>query len=585
MSEIKKSVSRRDFLKGAAVGAGAVGLAGLGGITEATAAAQPLPRKWDHEADVVIIGLGGAGACAAIEAFEHKAKVLILEKQPKETHVSNSRMCGGVFHNPDPTGDRAALVQYLEAMMSGGNIPWMLEGEQPDKMPGMAEAFAELEVQNVDWMMSIDPELDRTSLTPIGVTAFKTFPGFEKSKYRLYGTFRYPKAGEAPKDLNAFNKPALPKLQKSMGEAWMHALIEVGIKNRSKGIQILYGTPAKDLIMDKGEVVGVYAMRAGKQIACKARKAVILTAGGYEYNKAMRRAFLEGPGVKGWTFYGSPDNRGEGIEMAIKIGAGLAKVGKAASRIEPGVPFGRGYDETGLKMGMYSTASSKNSIVVDNYGKRYCNEHDITNSAAPFRYQFYKMAVWYDMYKMNFPRLPSWHILDEKLRKAGPVASGGPVSFGMIPWDEENNEAIRRGWLLKADTIAELAAKIKSDPENRSLLDVDALAKTISDYNSYCAAGKDPEFGRTPATMGAVDQPPFYALKLYAGGPNTKGGIDANAKREVLDWKGKPIPRLYSAGEISSVFKFTYQAGGNVTECIVCGRIAGKNAASLPSRK
>ena len=80
--------------------------------------------------------------------------------------------------------------------------------------------------------------------------------------------------------------------------------------------------------------------------------------------------------------------------------------------------------------------------------------------------------------------------------------------------------------------------------------------------------------------MGPVDTPPFYAMKMYPGGPNTKGGIDANAKRQALDWNAEPIPRLYTAGEISSVFKFTYQSGGNVTECMVCGRLAGKNAAA-----
>ncbi|MDD4729920.1 MAG: FAD-binding protein, partial [Dysgonamonadaceae bacterium] len=84
------------------------------------------------------------------------------------------------------------------------------------------------------------------------------------------------------------------------------------------------------------------------------------------------------------------------------------------------------------------------------------------------------------------------------------------------------------------------------------------------------------------STMGVIRKPPFYAMKLYPGGPNTKGGINADAKRRVLDWDGNPINRLFTAGEISSVFKFAYQAGGNLTECIVCGRVAGKNAAAMP---
>ena len=73
---------------------------------------------------------------------------------------------------------------------------------------------------------------------------------------------------------------------------------------------------------------------------------------------------------------------------------------------------------------------------------------------------------------------------------------------------------------------------------------------------------------------------PFFAIPLYPGGPNTKGGLRSNARREVLDWDDQPIPRLYTAGEISSVFQFVYQGGGNLAECIVFGRIAGANAAA-----
>ena len=91
---------------------------------------------------MVIIGFGGAGACAAIEAADAKAKVLILEKQPKETHYPNTRMSGGIFHSPDPTGDKAALKEYAKAMFSGENLPWKLEGEQPDVSDGLAEAWA-----------------------------------------------------------------------------------------------------------------------------------------------------------------------------------------------------------------------------------------------------------------------------------------------------------------------------------------------------------------------------------------------------------------------------------------------------------
>jgi succinate dehydrogenase/fumarate reductase flavoprotein subunit len=77
-----------------------------------------------------------------------------------------------------------------------------------------------------------------------------------------------------------------------------------------------------------------------------------------------------------------------------------------------------------------------------------------------------------------------------------------------------------------------------------------------------------------------IGTPPYYALPLYAGGPNSKGGLQADGDRHVIDWNNNPIPRLYTAGEMSSVLKFVYQGGGNLTEGIVCGRIAGENAAA-----
>ncbi len=150
-----KGASRRDFLRGTTIGAGAVGLAGIR-APEAEARVGA-PKKWNMEVEVVIIGFGGAGACAAIEAADAKAKVLILEKQPKATHYPNTRMFGGIFHSPDPTGDKAALKEYAKAMFSGENLPWKLEGEQPDVSDGLAEAWAEYSPKNLDFLKKEDP--------------------------------------------------------------------------------------------------------------------------------------------------------------------------------------------------------------------------------------------------------------------------------------------------------------------------------------------------------------------------------------------------------------------------------------------
>ncbi len=564
--EGKSELSRRDFLKGTAAGTGAVALLGLGG---GQAEAQTrVPKKWDVEVDVIVVGFGGAGACAAIEAHDGGAKVLILEKQPEATHYSNTRMSGGIFHSPDPSGDKAALKEYAKAMFSGENLPWKLEGEQPPEISdGLAQAFSEYAPQNLPFMKKMDPEFKAAAR---GAAAFPNFPGAKESKYM---TVRSTYTGKMTYEYPTKDKP---KSEKMAGEAFFTCL-KTGVNQRK--IRILYETPARKLIMNpRGEVIGVFAQKGKTQIACKARRAVILTSGGYEYNKAMRQAFLEGPGVEGWAFYGSPENTGDGIEMAIEIGAALVKVGKAASRIITAVPI----RFHGLKMGLITdSVGSPNSIVVDNYGRRYDAETLITDD--PSRYFFYKEAVHFDITKLLYPRVPSWMIFDETLRARTTITylAISTAGFGFVPWTADNMDAINRGWILKGDTLEDLAQKIKMHPENRKIMEAADLGKTVSRFNEFCAKGKDEDFDRRPASLAPIDKPPYYALPLYPGGPNTKGGIAANAKREVLNWKGDPIPRLFTAGEISSAFKFVYQGGGNLTECIVFGRIAGKNAAAL----
>lgn len=571
MSEEKsgRSVSRRSFIKGAATLAGAAAAAGIG-VTEA-AARTAVPKKWNLEADVVILGFGGAGACAAIEAAGKGTKVLVLEKQPEAKHISNTRMSGGIYHCPDPTGDRKALKEYAKAMFSGENIPWKLEGEQPEWSDGLAEAWAEYSPQNVDFLMKLDSQFKTVEFSAFAGAAFPKFPGAKDSKYRVFGSSFTGKA--------SFNEATMdkPKAQKMNGEAFFYVLAEGA---RKKGAKIMYESPAKRLVQnDRGEVIGVIAGRkGGGEIAVKARRGVIITTGGYEYSKAMRKAFLEGPGAEGWAFYGSPENTGDGISMAMAAGAGLAKVGKAASRIITAVPV----RFHGLKMGMITPAVGRpNSIVVDNYGDRYAAEHLVTKD--PSRYFFYKEAVKFDILELIYPRVPSWFIFDETLRSTFTITYLGiaTAAFKFVPWTKDNMDAVERGWILRGDTIEEIAAKIKEHPENRKLMDAGRLAKTVTGFNEACARGKDEAFGRLANTLKPVEKAPFYALPLYPGGPNTKGGIAANAAREVLTWDGKAIPRLFTAGEISSALKFVYQGGGNLTECIVFGRIAGKNAAAL----
>ena len=527
----------------------------------------------EHHADVVIIGFGAAGGCAAIAAHEAGVETIILEKQPQAKHYSNSRMSGGGFHSPSPDGDFESIKAYAKAMFSGENLPHKLEGEQPEFSDDLAHAWATYAPQNEAFMRGLDPQFKTFSSAG---AAFPEFPGADRAGYAcLRSTYvgtEY-EAGQIGSTKDA------AKSQKEAGEAF-HTCLLTGVQSRN--IPIHYETAAQSLRRsndgndgDDGVVTGVEAVCNGQRIIYHARRAVIITCGGYEYNIRMRKAFLDGPGKEGWAFYGSPANTGDGIRMALKIGAALCKVGSIAGRVICAIPERR----HGLKIGLNTSSVGKpNEIVVDNLGRRYAAERRITKD--PSRYIFYKEALQFDTVTLTYPRIPSWMIFDSTLFEGGALVSTAAAAYNDIDWDKGNLNALRKGWILQGATIAELAAKIRAHPDNREMMDVEALTLQVETWNRYCAAGEDRDFNAETHTMGPVKKPPFFAIPLYPGGPNTKGGLRSNAKREVLDWDDQPIPRLYTAGEISSVFQFVYQGGGNLAECIVFGRIAGANAAA-----
>lgn len=173
------------------------------------------------------------------------------------------------------------------------------------------------------------------------------------------------------------------------------------------------------------------------------------------------------------------------------------------------------------------------------------------------------------------------------LFKSKPLVGLGisTVGYGLTKWSKDNTSALNSGLIVKADSIKELGEKIKHIEENKMRMVPDNLVQTVEQFNKFCDEKKDEAFGRRAVTLGRIDKGPFYAMPLVAGGPNTKGGLLFDGRHRVLTWEGKPIPRLYTVGEISSVLKFVYQGGGNLTECLVYGRSVGKEVAGLPNLK
>jgi succinate dehydrogenase/fumarate reductase flavoprotein subunit len=169
----------------------------------------------------------------------------------------------------------------------------------------------------------------------------------------------------------------------------------------------------------------------------------------------------------------------------------------------------------------------------------------------------------------------------------GGVISGKTAEYGYV-WSTDQSTEIARGWIMKSNTIAELADAIRArqspnqfvDYTSKIKMDRATFASTIATYNGYVKNGKDLDFGRPAHSLAALETPPFYATEVWPVGPNTQGGPKFDPKGRVLDVFGKPIPRLYKAGELGSIYGERYPSGGgNIAEILAFGRIAGQNAA------
>jgi len=171
---------------------------------------------------------------------------------------------------------------------------------------------------------------------------------------------------------------------------------------------------------------------------------------------------------------------------------------------------------------------------------------------------------------------PMFMIFDHTLFSAGPLYDKNP-SHGWkqiverYDWSEDNGAELAKGWIKTADTLAALAAVVGLDPAT--------LTDTVSRWNRHCDAGHDADFGRTLMLAPIVNQP-FYAIELSPSMLNTQGGPRRNERGQIVRPDGTPIARLYSAGELGSIYSYLYQGTGNIGECLAFGRVSGRNAAA-----
>jgi predicted oxidoreductase len=194
--------------------------------------------------------------------------------------------------------------------------------------------------------------------------------------------------------------------------------------------------------------------------------------------------------------------------------------------------------------------------------------------AQDFEETHFKQRVygrWQDTPTANV--LPVHMLFDEWTRGADCLVARGlawtPIVDGYT-WSPDNTAEIELGWITRADSIRELATKIGRDPE--------AVDAAVERYNRFARAGEDADFGRDPARMRPLETPPFYAVEIVAGLICTTGGAKRDEHGRVLDHGGRPIPRLYEAGELGSFHSNLYQNGSFLTEAMLSGRWAGANA-------
>ncbi|MBI2830919.1 MAG: FAD-dependent oxidoreductase [Chloroflexi bacterium] len=489
--------------------------------------------RWDLTADIVVAGYGLAGAVAAITAHDKGARVIILEKQSVATHCSGSSISGGLFLC---VSDIARAVEHMTALcQADGEVSWT--------DPDVIRVWAEYTSQNKDWLERLGGHVKFYCKT----AEYPDIPGadsFELWQYR------------------------------GRGLHMMHLMYDLVA---SRNIKVMYQTRAERLLTNTAvEVTGIRATSAeGGQpshVNIKVTRAVILCTGGFEGDEAMKLQYL---GMHPVYFTGGMANTGDGIKMGQEVGADLWHMNCVSARLVakflefPWAFFidfgGKGWQRRQI-MGLKEKAAV-GFIIVDRYGRRYMNENLKPHAA------FYELTA-FDTHRREYYRVPSYHIFDRKRMEYGPMtqrSSGASGPHQLYKWSADNSAELQKGWIIKGDTVAELAERIGVLPST--------LENTVKTWNGYCAAGRDPEFGRNPLEMVSLDSPPFFAIRLFPGGPNTQGGPRRNCRAQVLNPFGEPIPGLYAAGECGSIYGKLYPVGGsNLAECIAFGRIAAENA-------
>lgn len=483
------------------------------------------------DCDVVVVGGGNTGLVAAIEAKNAGAHVLLIEKAAKKSRGGNSRLSGGLFRIAYPEG-----TKDFEPLLKGTSLP---KGELE------IEPYSKDEYYNK--IMNLSEGLSSRRLTEIFV---------EKSLETVW----WMKEQGVQWDLNPVYM--VKKGDKLFWPAGVTVLVANGAGEglvemlygivESRGIEVLYETAARELIMNvEGKVCGVVAKDPDGFIQIDARN-VILTCGGFQANPEMRRRCLG----ENWDLVklrGTRYDMGDGLQMALDIGAQTTGHwgGCHASVVSEDSP-----------MIEAATAGSERysyqyGIMVNRDGERFVDEGE---DFLVFTYAKYGKEI------LRQPGSVAFQIFDSK-------------TIPLLRVEYHDAERV------ESNSLEELAEELD--------INVEGFLKTVKEYNEaviddrpfmhYKLDGLGTKGLKPDKTNWAqkIDTPPYQGYAVVCGLTMTYGGLKTNEKAQVIDTSDRPIKGLYAAGEITGGFFYhNYPSGTGLVRGAVMGRITGAEAAA-----
>ena len=489
------------------------------------------------EADIVIVGAGGAGMTSALTAAEKGAKVVILESQAA-VGGNSVRATGGMNAGHTPYQDNAEFAQaagvektlasvdttyadnaVINQLADEVEVQWTAYQQNPEGY------FDSVELMQLDTMIGGKGINDPALVEVLAENSAEGIEWLRKYDIDLVNTGAFGGAS-----VNRIHWPKVDGKKVSVG-AYMIPLLEDACE-ANENITILFETTANEIVMVDGAAKGVKATgKTGNTVTVNA-DAVILASGGFGANLEMVASLK--PELEGFMTTNAAGLQGQGIAMAEAVGAALVDMEQI--QIHPTV-------EANTASLITEGLRGDGAILVNAEGKRFIDEvgtRDVVSAAEIAQTGSY-----------------SWLIVDQAMLDASATIAG----------------YVKKGLTVSGATYEELAAATGMPAE--------AFAETMNNWNSYVAAKNDPDFGRVSFAK-PLDTAPYYAIKVTAGIHHTMGGVKINTETQVLTADGTAIPGLYAAGEVTGGVHGANRLGGNaVSDFVVFGRIAGEEAADL----